>query len=331
MIETTTAIHPKILDWGELPTLDELLPVELVQGSHHSLLGLPPSVTEELLQAARHRPSVGGETQARERLQHFVASGAAAVADRSLADVADNDQSSRLSVYLATGALSPRQVYAQAQEYEVQWLMSHMEMRDFFIYEAFRSGSDMFRLHGPHAGPPVQQQEPNASSSADKMVEWKFDPHVFERWATGQTGLPLVDAGMRELIQTGYCSNRVRQNMASVLAKDLHVDWRAGAAWYQICLEDHCVAANYGNWAYFAGVGADPKNRHFRTVSQALKYDPHGTYVKKWIPALAHVQDPEVLLRPWDFLDNWGECLVDPSTQYTWQDRERLQERGRLT
>jgi len=71
----------------------------------------------------------------------------------------------------------------------------------------------------------------------------------------------LVDAGAREMMATGYCSNRVRQNMASVLAKDLKLDWRIGAEWFQFCLQDHCVGANWGNWMYFGGVGSDPKVR----------------------------------------------------------------------
>ena len=132
---------------------------------------------------------------------------------------------------------------------------------------------------------------------------------------------------MRELIQTGFCSNRVRQNVASLLSKDLQLDWRAGAEWFQICLEDHCVAANYGNWSYFSGTGADPKHRHFRTVSQARKYDKEGTFVRKWVPELHGQTDPEVCLRPWDFLETWPSPIVPVDTQYTWMDQAALLER----
>ena len=138
---------------------------------------------------------------------------------------------------------------------------------------------------------------------------------------------------MRELVATGYCSNRARQNAASLLAKDLGIDWRAGAEWFQFWLADHCVAANWGNWAYFAGVGADPKQRHFRTVSQAARYDADGRYARAWLPELQATSDVEALLRPFAHphaVPDWPTPLIDPSTQLTWQDAQRLEETGRL-
>jgi deoxyribodipyrimidine photolyase len=125
---------------------------------------------------------------------------------------------------------------------------------------------------------------------------------------------------MQELRTTGYCSNRVRQNAASVLTKDLGLDWRAGAEWYQFLLEDHCVGANWGNWMYFAGVGSDPKQRHFRTVSQAKRYDPTGSYVSQWIPELAPLVSATMKHQPWNVLEDWGPTIVDVKTQDTWQD-----------
>ena len=110
----------------------------------------------------------------------------------------------------------------------------------------------------------------------------------------------------------------------------MRVDWRAGAEWFQWCLADHDVASNWGNWGYFAGVGADPKQRHFRTVSQALKYDPGCAYVRKWLPELDGVDD-EAALRPFArAVHGWPAPLVDPATQLTWQDAERLALTGRL-
>ena len=136
---------------------------------------------------------------------------------------------------------------------------------------------------------------------------------------------------MRELAQTGHCSNRARQNAASLLAKDLALDWRAGAEWFQWLLADHEVSANWGNWAYFAGVGADPKQRHFRTVSQAAKYDRTGAYVRRWLPELAAAGSAEAALRPFAHgVDGWPKPLVDPASQLTWQDAQRLDETGRL-
>ena len=119
--------------------------------------------------------------------------------------------------------------------------------------------------------------------------------------------------------------------MASFLTKDLSIDWRAGAELFQWLLADHDVAANWGNWAYFGGVGADPKQRHFRTVSQAAKYDPSGGYVRPWLPELRDVADAEALLRPFSLVpESWPVPLVDPTTQLTWQDAERLEREGRV-
>ena len=167
--------------------------------------------------------------------------------------------------------------------------------------------------------------------------------NLWKDWALGNTGLPLVDAAMKEMIQTGYCSNRVRQNVASVLTKDFNIDWRAGAEWFQLLLHDHCVGANWGNWLYFSGVGSDPKQRHFCTVSQALKYDKDGTYVKKWLPKLNSSSsfcsvtstknkyyEEEFHLRPWDFDSSWKRPPISLDSQYTWRDLQRLKETGRL-
>ena len=91
------------------------------------------------------------------------------------------------------------------------------------------------------------------------------------------------------------------------------------------------VCANYGNWAYFGGVGGDPKQRHFRTVSQAAKYDPSGDYVRRWLPELASAPGVEALLRPYAHaVEGWPQPMVDPVTQLTWQDARRLAETGRI-
>ena len=282
-----------------------------------SLLGLPAALTDELVEnAKRKQVSSGGASCAIGALTEFVHNGSAARANRSLADVSEGN-SSRLSAYLAVGALSPRQVYHEAKGKEgCEWLICHMEMRDFFIYYSFLMGIDAFC-----------RDEPRGKLYT---VEWKSirsesGCETFTKWSTGKTGLPLIDAAMTELVQTGYCSNRVRQNVASLLSKDLRLDWRAGAEFFQICVEDHCVAANYGNWSYFSGVGSDPKCRHFRTVSQARRYDQKGEYVRKWLPALRNQQDPEVCLRPWDFLQDWPETIVDVKTQMTWQDSQKFE------
>jgi deoxyribodipyrimidine photo-lyase len=312
------------LDPGPLPTLEELTAAY----QDKSLFGLPPVMINSMIAAAKASEQVdnnltcptGGETTALENLRDFVEHHAAS-ADRSLVDVSGH-QSARTSTHLATGALSPRQIYWLAavnnNQPGCEWLMSHMEMRDYFIYSSLVADKKLYRLQGD----PVR-----GAKKGGEPMEWKpvaENMESFVRWATGETKLPLVDAGMKELVQTGYCSNRVRQNLASVLTKDLKIDWRIGAEWFQFCLEDHCVAANWGNWQYFSGVGGDPKNRHFRTVSQAMRYDSTGAYVQKWLPALRDVAELEACFRPWDFISEWGTPLIDPSSQYTWQDHQNL-------
>lgn len=302
------AIMPSDLEVGEIPDWDKNMDTLI----RESLLGLPPAVTERIIRGACKRPRLENEQEALQLLDTFC-NEHASTANRNLADVSGFN-SSRLSTFLALGILSPRQVYYVAQKHSgCEWLISHIEMRDFFSYNAWHCGARLYRSQG--------------CSSNQKSVNWKpFNAEQFEAWATGRTGFPLIDAGMRELIETGYCSNRVRQNMASFLTKDLQLDWRLGAEWFQVCLEDHCVAANYGNWSYFAGVGADPKSRHFRTISQAIKYDPHGHYVRKWLAELDSIVGPESHLRPWDYDHDWPKPIVDPLTQYVWQDHQRLEE-----
>jgi len=321
---------------GDMPSLAHLMePVVAVsvgaEGSDGSrpLFGLPAEVVRSIVARALEAPpaaglSAAGEAAAHARLARFVGGGIAATADRSLADVG-LDASSKLSVPLALGCLSPRQVAvaAAAAGDEAAWLASHMEMRDFFVFSALAAGGALFRRDGWR---PVAPQPAAAAA-------WRAPGEAREawaRWATGTIGLPLPDAAMRELLCTGYCSNRVRQNAASALTKDLRIDWRAGAELFQWLLADHEVCANWGNWAYFSGVGADPKQRHFRTVSQQLKYDAAGRYVRAWLPELAGVGD-EAALRPHAHaVAGWPEPLVDPATQLSWQDAARLEECGRL-
>jgi deoxyribodipyrimidine photo-lyase len=324
-IPTSTSIGSwHNLDPGQLPTLEELTAAYQDQ----SLFGLPPDMINSMIAAAKAREkadknsacSSTGETAAIQNLRDFVEHHAAS-ADRSLADVSKH-QSARTSTHLATGSLSPRQIYWLAvNKPGCEWLISHMEMRDYFIYTSLEADKNLYRLQG----------YPVRFANEEEPIEWKTPQEGMEsfvQWATGETKLPLVDAGMKELAQTGYCSNRVRQNVASVLSKDLKIDWRIGAEWFQFCLEDHCVAANWGNWQYFGGIGGDPKNRHFRTISQALRYDSTGAYVQKWLPSLRHVAELEACFRPWDFLSEWGTPLIDPLSQYTWQDHQRLQDTG---
>ena len=127
-----------------------------------------------------------------------------------------------------------------------------------------------------------------------EAIEWRDDDEGFERWCAGRTGFPIVDAGMRQLLNTGWMHNRVRMICASFLVKDLLVDWRRGERFFRHHLVDADVAQNAGNWQWVAGTGPDaaPYFRVFNPTSQGIKFDPDGDYVRRWVPELAALPAP---------------------------------------
>ncbi len=154
------------------------------------------------------------------------------------------------------------------------------------------------------------------------------------------TGFPLVDANMRELAATGFMSNRGRQNVASFLTKNLGIDWRMGAEWFESLLIDYDVCSNYGNWNYTAGVGNDARGfRYFNIPKQAQDYDRQGTYVKHWLPELAALPAAKVHT-PWLLQSVEQKRLgVRLGVDYPWpvvdlaksvQVNERIYNRARL-
>nr|QIQ49260.1 DASH cryptochrome [Volvox carteri f. nagariensis] len=165
---------------------------------------------------------------------------------------------------------------------ECDWLAMHLCIRDFFIFTTLKEGDAVLDERGIMGLP----------------VSWRNDMETFTRWAQGRTGLPFVDANMRELAVTGWMSNRGRQNVASLLTKDLGVDWRWGAELFESLLVDCDVAVNYCNWNYFAGIGNDPRNRHFKTVTQGMKYDEDAALAATWLPELAALP-PAPRHQPW--------------------------------
>ena len=184
------------------------------------------------------------------------------------------DYSSKFSPWLATGALSPRQIYADLKTFErdhgandgTYWLWFELLWRDYFRLLHLQFGAALYSARGLSAQPPDRH---NAQG--------------FERWCQGRTGEPLVDAAMRELESTGYLSNRLRQVVASYLIHDLHGDWRAGAAWFEAQLVDYDVHSNQGNWLYIAGRGTDPRGgRRFNPQKQAQDHDADGSYRRMW-------------------------------------------------
>ncbi len=205
------------------------------------------------------------------------------------------DDSSKLSPWLAQGSLSPRRVWEAVRAYEdervanesTEWLIVELLWRDYFRFVAASCGDALF-----HAGGVQRLRYPwrdldDAAARAD-----------FARWCDGTTGFPLVDAAMRELQATGFTSNRARQNVASFLTKNLGIDWRRGAEWFEGLLLDYDVGSNWGNWMYNAGVGHDARGfRFFNLHKQASMYDQAGDFVRHWLPELRRLPG-ELVHRP---------------------------------
>lgn len=185
------------------------------------------------------------------------------------------DYSSKFSAWLANGCLSPRRIYNEVKRYEADriandstyWLIFELIWRDYFRFIFCKYGNELFKLHGIHP---------------DKL-DWKVNKKYFEKWANGHSGLDFVDANMKELNETGFMSNRGRQNVASYFAKQLKLDWRMGAEYFESLLIDYDPCSNYGNWAYVSGVGNDPRDRMFNVQGQAERYDADGAYRRYWL------------------------------------------------
>jgi deoxyribodipyrimidine photo-lyase len=129
-------------------------------------------------------------------------------------------------------------------------------------------------------------------------IRWENDQNLFQAWCEGRTGYPLVDAGMRELNQTGFMHNRVRMVTASFLCKHLLIDWRWGETYFASKLNDYDLASNNGGWQWASGSGCDaaPYFRIFNPELQAQRFDPDQTYIKKWVPEYGTAQYPEKIV-----------------------------------
>jgi deoxyribodipyrimidine photo-lyase len=194
---------------------------------------------------------------------------------------------SRLSADLRFGTLSPRAVAEAVGD-------SSDGRRAFVRQLAWR---DWFS-HLLHENPSLSTR---AMQERFDRIQWLNDPGDIARWKGGFTGYPIVDAGMRELRQTGFMHNRVRMIVGSFLVKDLLVDWRVGEAHFRHLLTDFDVASNVGNWQWVAGTGPDaqPFFRVFNPVSQSKQYDPDGDYIRRWVPEIAALPNGS-LHAPWE-------------------------------
>lgn len=264
---------------------------------------VPPNIASEALPALPKAVGVAGEldqkpvvtageAEALRLLERFV--------DERIThydtqrDYPGEEGTSRLSAYLRSGNLSARRVFARVRERVAElkspnpganaWL-SELAWRDFYY---------QIMWHFPHV-------VGNAFRPQFNDVQWENDENLFRAWCDGQTGYPIVDAAQRQMNVEAWCHNRARMITASFLTKDLLCDWRLGERYFMQKLIDGDTASNNGGWQWAAGTGTDaqPFFRIFNPTSQGERFDPDGTYVKRWIPELARVP-AKFVHRPWE-------------------------------
>ncbi len=237
-----------------------------------------------------------GERHAARSLDAFIESRARTyTVDR---DLPGTDGTSRLSPYLTIGSVSPRQCVAAAikanstsgngfesgEEGLTNWI-TELLWREFYI-------------HIVHAFPRVCKHR--AFQPATEAIRWSDNEEHFDAWKVGRTGVPIVDAGMRQLRAEGWMHNRVRMIAAMYLTKNLFIDWRRGERWFMQNLVDGFLASNNGGWQWCASTGTDaaPYFRVFNPVSQSERFDPDGSYIRRYVPELRDIT---------------GEAIHDPS------------------
>ncbi|SCL23778.1 deoxyribodipyrimidine photo-lyase [Micromonospora nigra] len=282
--------------WARQAWRDELappcrvtLPTGVVAGR---LPALPPGESPDAVP--------GGEDQARRRLTAWLPA-QPRYADRH--DDMAGDETSRLSPYLRFGCLSPLSVANRVDD-RASPFVRQLCWRDFYyqVTDAFPGiSTDAYRRGATE--------------------NWRYDEDALAAWAQGRTGVPVVDAGMRQLRHQGWMHNRARLITAGHLTKSLGLDWRAGVRVFSHWLLDGDVANNSGNWQWVAGTGNDTKPyRGFNPVRQAERYDPDGAYVRRWVPELAAIAGPAVH-QPWRLPtppDGYPPPLEPPGPTPTW-------------
>jgi len=238
-----------------------------------------------------------GEDGAGQRLRDFLDGRVDAYSEAR--DIPGTSGTSRLSPHLAFGEIGPRQVWAAAQAAAARGAASEAQVEAFLRELGWREFNHHLLFHQPR----ITRESFNAGFAA---FPWREDAGGLEAWRRGQTGYPIVDAGLRELWATGWMHNRVRMIVASFLVKHLLVDWREGEAWFWDTLVDADLANNVCNWQWVAGSGADaaPYFRIFNPILQGERFDPRGDYVRKWVPEIARLPAKH-LHQPW---------MADPTT-----------------
>ena len=268
---------------GLIPAPDHLSAAPLPHSEHLAEWKLRPTTPNwaagwETL----HQP---GEAGARKLVERFLPHVEAYSDHRNIPGI---DGTSRLSPHLAWGEISADTVWqaasAKASGKGLETFRNELLWREFSAH----------LLHFQPALPDAPLKPAYAE------FPWRTDPDALHRWQEGRTGFPIVDAGMRQLWQTGWMHNRVRMIVASFLIKHLLIDWRLGEAWFWDTLLDADLAANAASWQWVAGSGADaaPFFRIFNPVLQGEKFDPDGAYVRRYVPELSNLVD-KFIHQPW--------------------------------
>ncbi len=215
---------------------------------------------------------------------------------------------SRLSPYLKFGCIHPRQIlHKLGAGRGPSVFQSELCWREFYADVLFHNPKSMTHSLNPK----MASMQLDTGKKADAR---------FDAWSQGQTGFPIVDAGMRQLLSEAYIHNRVRMIVASFLIKDLHIDWTRGAKWFMDYLVDGDFASNTHGWQWVAGTGTDaaPYFRIFNPITQAKKFDPEGDYIKQWVPELRDL-DAKLVHEPWKAKDGppngYPEPIVDHDTE----------------
>lgn len=251
-----------------IPNKLPLFPKEALQfqdqgNAHLALLYKEASVKSDSRNAF---PWKGGEQVAKDRLENYLFKSDGMIEYKKTRNgLIGTEYSTKFSAFLAQGCLSPRLIWHEMERFQkenkrdvkpasdedgIYWVKFELLWRDFFRYLVIGNGKKIFLLHGfRNMTRPIEEDQKKPKNNYFDKV-WKTNGEFFNKWKNGQTGSPFVDACMRELLYTGFMNNRGRQNVASYLAKDLEIDWRIGAEYFESMLKDHDVYSNYGNWQY---------------------------------------------------------------------------------